>query len=54
MTSIGFEAAQASPSFKVAALRAYNELRDSGALDKEAFNAAVRVLKYHRPDVHSR
>jgi len=36
-------------SCQKAATRAYCELRTSGVLDKDAFNAAVRVFRYHHP-----
>ena len=35
---------------KTASVRAYNELRTRGILDRDAFKAAVRVFRHHHPD----
>ncbi|MFN3231757.1 MAG: hypothetical protein ACE363_06305 [Alphaproteobacteria bacterium] len=45
---------QSNAAGRSAALRAYGELRESGVVDRDAFHAAVRVLRYHHPQVHSR
>ncbi|MBI1181624.1 MAG: hypothetical protein GC201_13815 [Alphaproteobacteria bacterium] len=35
-----------------AALRAYRSLRDSGVIDRHAFEAAVRVFRHHHPETY--
>ena len=39
-----------SGACRMAATRAYEELRSHGVRDRDAFNAAVRVFRHHHPN----
>lgn len=43
-----------SGACKVAAIRAYRELRTHGVVDRDAFRAAVRVFRHHHPETPHR
>ena len=34
-------------------MRAYQELRDRGLIDPDAFEAAVRVFRHHHPETRT-
>lgn len=49
MTNITLETCNENSACRKAAVRAYEELRDRGIIDAEAFDAAVRVFQHHHP-----
>ena len=54
MTTTAFEACVQDAPCRMAATRAYHELRDHGIDDRHAFGAAVRVFQHHHPEAGER
>ena len=49
MTNLTFNDCSETSACRQAAVRAYEELRNNGVIDQDAFNAAVRVFQHHHP-----
>ena len=49
MDAFTIESCEETSACRQAAVRAYEELRDRGVIDHDAFDAAVRVFQHHHP-----
>ena len=54
MTMTNLQACTDDATCRMAATRAYAELRENGVGDQHAFGAAVRVFQYHHPEAAKR